>query len=719
MAPITSFLLANMVPIYFVYGLAFFSMGLAVMLESRRTSELPIARSMGLLAGFGLVHGVHEWVDMAQLLAGAQNPWVYSAGFELGRDALLALSFLLLFAYGARLLLPSRHSSWAVARLVVAVCGLWLLGWLGLGWLLSPSEKDWLVLGDILGRYFIAVPGAVLTSWGLIRQRRLLQAMGMPAFGRDLVIAAGAFFLYGMFGQIFVRPGIVFPSTVVNSALFLSLFGIPVQLFRGIMAITIALTLIHALRAFDLESTEQLRAANEARLRAQQEALDEQRKRQEEIAQLNRELQGAARELTVLYDLSRILASTLELDTLLKEAVSRIVLTLEQVTAASIWLYDDATGDLTLMACDGCGQSVEGVRLAAEEPEGTARRLIRSAMSTGEVMGFYPDGSIGPIAADRSHAAGEHSLSRDSGDLRPRMVGVPLVRKERTRGGLLLEVAANQAGFSAADLPLAGAMAAPLSIAVENAILYGELKSHDAARGELLHRIVSAQEAERQRVARELHDETGQALIALALGLKGTAETLKVNPAQAALQLEELRMETSEALDALRRMVVDLRPSQLDDLGLAAALRWYVEDFGERFPVRATMSIHGQPRRLPPDVESVLFRIAQESLINVGKHAGANNVSAELTFLDALVTLEVTDDGIGFDPDAALKPHSRRKAWGLMGMRERADLVGGRCQVISTPGKGTRVTVEAPVGACDKGGKREGEDEADQPASRG
>jgi signal transduction histidine kinase len=386
------------------------------------------------------------------------------------------------------------------------------------------------------------------------------------------------------------------------------------------------------------------------------------------------------------------------------------VQTLDQVSAASIWLYDDATGELTLMACDGCGQPADSVRLADEESGGAARRLIRSAVSAGVVMGLFADGTMGRVAGVRSDEAGGGNLSAES---RPRMVGVPLARKERTRGGLLLEVAASQAGFSAADLTLAGAMAGPLSIAVENAILYGELKSHDAARGELLHRIVSAQEAERQRVARELHDETGQALIALALGLKGTAETLKVNPAQAALQLEELRMETSEALDALRRMVVDLRPSQLDDLGLAAALRWYVEDFGERFPLRATISLHGAPRRLPPDVESVLFRIAQESLINVGKHAGAKNVRVDLTFLDLLVKLEVADDGIGFDPDAALKPRSRRKAWGLLGMQERADLVGGRCQVISAPKEGAKVIVEVPVGAAGEGSRREGKAGAD------
>jgi signal transduction histidine kinase len=702
---ITGFLLANMVPIYFVYGLAFFSMGLAVMMESRRPSELPIARCMGLLAGFGLLHGIHEWVDMAQILAGTQSPWVYSTGFELFRIALLALSFLLLLSYGARLLMPSLRWPGGAAGLAMGAGALWLVAWLGLGWLLSPSDREWLVLGDILGRYILAIPGSILTSWGLIRQRRFLRAKGMPAFGRDLGLAAAAFFLYGILGQVFVRPGIVFPSTVVNSALFLSVFGIPVQLFRSIMAVTIALTLIHALRVFDLESSQQLKEANEARLRARQQSLDEQAKRQEEIAQLNRELQGAARELTVLYDLSRILASTLELDTLLKEAVSRIVGTLDHVSAASIWLHDDASGDLTLMACDGCGQSADGAQLATEEPHDPARRLILAAMRTGVVVGFYPDGTIAPVESIVADGQGDVVEAGPSNGPRPRMVGVPLSRKGRTRGGLLLEVAADHAGFSSADLPLAGAMAAPLSIAVENAILYGELKSHDAARGELLHRIVSAQEAERQRVARELHDETGQALIALALGLKGTAETMKVNPAQAARQIEELRVETSDALDALRRLMIDLRPSQLDDLGLAAALRWYVEDFGERLPVRARLELHGSPRRLAPDVESVLFRIAQESLINVGKHAGANNVSVELTFLDALVTLEVADDGIGFDPDAALKPHPGRKAWGLLGMQERADLVGGRCRVISQDKRGTRIFVEVPLSAGGTGGE--------------
>jgi signal transduction histidine kinase len=105
----------------------------------------------------------------------------------------------------------------------------------------------------------------------------------------------------------------------------------------------------------------------------------------------------------------------------------------------------------------------------------------------------------------------------------------------------------------------------------------------------------------------------------------------------------------------------------------------------------------------------VLFRIAQESLINVGKHASAQSVRVDLTFEDELVTLEVTDDGVGFDPDAALKAPSHREAWGLLGMRERADLVGGRFRVLSQPDRGAKVIVEAPVGVAGSRGLRPGQ----------
>jgi signal transduction histidine kinase len=696
MSPLTSFLVANIVPVFFVYGLAFFSMALAVMLESRRTSDLPLARAMSLLAGFGFLQGCHVWVDMAQAAGAAQMPLSYAWLVEAGRVALLATSFLFLFACGARLVAPEWQWPWGVLLATASAGLVWAAASLIVGQALHAPGMEWLLLADVLSRYLIAIPASLLTAWGLMTQQHVFQDRGMPAFGRDLLLAAIGFFLYGVIGQVFVRPSVIFPSTLINSGLFLYIFGIPVQLFQGALAVLIALTMIHALRAFDIESRQQLAAANDARLRAQQEMLEEQRKRHEETAQLNQELQQAARELTVLYDLSRILASTLELDTLLKEAVSRIAHSVEPVKAASIWLADGADGSLTLMACDGCGDLPEEASSPASQSQSElARNLIRAAMSTGCTMGLYATGAVAPIVGDAPTRRGPGGERQE---MRPRMVSVPLVRKDKPIGGLLLEVSAEEPGISAEDLPLIGAMSVPLSIAVENALLYGEVKRREEARGELLHRIVSAQEAERRRVARELHDETGQALTALALGLKGTAETLKHNPQLAARQLDELRQETSEALDALRRLVLDLRPSQLDDLGLTAALRWYVEDYGERVPVQVEMRVHGAARRLSSDVESVLFRIAQEALTNVAKHADAQHVQVDLEFRAGVVRLSVTDDGAGFNPDSVLLGQSRRKAWGLLGMRERADLVNAQFQLVSQPGRGTQVIVEVPTG---------------------
>ncbi len=694
MSPLAQLLLANIVPVYFAYGLAFFCMGFAVLLESRRTSELPIARAMSLLGGFGVIHGMHEWFDMGQLLASRDNPAVYAWPAEMGRVGILALSFLLLFAFGARLTFGERHWPWGILALTAGAGLIWAVAVLVAGRSLDVEEVEWLAIADALCRYILAVPASILTAWALARQERVLLQRGLPGFGRDMVLAAVGFLLYGVVGQIFVRPTILFPSTVVNSGLFIILFGVPVQVFRALMAAVITITTIHALRAFDLESRQQLATANEARLSAQQQMLEEQARRQEETARLNEDLQAAARELTVLYDLSRILASTLELDTVLKEAVARIAHSVEPVRAASTWLMDDATGDLVLMACDGCSDPSLRARPDQLDPYALHRKLVRASMATGCTMGLYDSGATAPLIGESPRRVGTDGQRKE---VWPVIVSVPLMRKDKPIGALLLEVSADEVGISSADLPLVRAMAVPLSLAVENALLYGEVKRRDADRGELLHRIVSAQEAERQRVARELHDETGQALTALALGLKGTRETLKSNPRLAGEQMDELRAETTQALDALRQLVSDLRPSQLDDLGLPAALRWYVDDFSARVPAEAKMLISGTSRRLSADVESVLFRIAQEALTNVAKHANADHVVVELEFAPTLVRLSVRDNGSGFNPAEALKHRSRRRSYGLLGMKERADLVDGRLSVESRPGGGTEVVVEVPA----------------------
>jgi signal transduction histidine kinase len=221
-----------------------------------------------------------------------------------------------------------------------------------------------------------------------------------------------------------------------------------------------------------------------------------------------------------------------------------------------------------------------------------------------------------------------------------------------------------------------------------------EAERREALRGELLRRVVTAQEAERQRIARELHDATGQALTALGLGLRAVGAGLAPEAGQAARDLRQLETLTESSLDELRHLIADLRPSHLDDLGLAATIRWYAKEVQARSGLDIQVTIVGEPTTLSAPVRIALFRIAQEALTNVIKHSGAHRASICVEFGSQAVRLEVKDDGCGFDP-APAAPGSR-PAWGLLGIQERVALLGGQYQLDAGAGRGTRVEVVIP-----------------------
>jgi signal transduction histidine kinase len=221
-----------------------------------------------------------------------------------------------------------------------------------------------------------------------------------------------------------------------------------------------------------------------------------------------------------------------------------------------------------------------------------------------------------------------------------------------------------------------------------------ESQRREALRGELLMRVVTAQEAERQRIARELHDETGQALTALGLGLRGASTAVKQDPEKAVQNLRQLESLTAHSLVELQRLIADLRPSHLDDLGLPAALRWYGGEVEKRSQIKTKMEVTGEPQDIPLQVKTALFRVAQEALTNVVKHANAQTALIRLNFQPDVVILEVQDDGCGFDQE--LVNRSQRASWGLAGMEERASLLGGSVSVNSQVGQGTLVRVIIP-----------------------
>ncbi len=473
--------------VYFLYGLAFFSMGLLVAFEGGRSADERLRKALRPLIGFGIVHGVHEWLVMFDhllvQLGHPNHPDLLAV--EL---ALLAFSFLSLAAFGSFLLSKTETAQRVSLIVPLALETIWVFGLAN--FIGEYKGQELLAVADVWTRYVLAIPSSVLAAVGLIAQQRAFRQAGLVTFGRDSLWAAVAFGWYGLLGQLFVPPSPIPPSNFINEALFIDLFGFPIQIFRAVMASAASFFVVRFLRAFQVE-TEQ---------------------------------------------------------------------------------------------------------------------------------------HIAELQAARLH----------------------------------------------------------------------ESEQREAMRAELFRRVVTAQEAERQRIARDLHDETGQSLTAIGLGLRGLSTTLARNPERAADTLHQLETLTADSLSELQRLISDLRPSHLDDLGLPAALRWYAGKIAERTGLKVRVDIFGEEKPISETVKIATFRIVQEALNNIIKHAEATSVFIQLSYDPNRIHVTVRDDGKGFDPDAVRKRQTSRPSLGLAGMNERAGLLGGTVVIEAGPGQGTMVEARIP-----------------------
>jgi signal transduction histidine kinase len=472
--------------INFIYGLAFFGMGLTTAIEADRAGDHRVRRGLMALSIFGLLHGMHEWYEMFEILnliplRGDLLDFVVWL-----RVILLALSFIILAYFGIEFIPGKktfRHASTLIPLGMFLFWGfsVWIAGLLYPQAYLPP-------LGDVLARYLLAIPGAVLAAVGLRKQCTEFHLEQRFILGKNCKYAAYAFVVYGAIGQVFVRKTVLPPSNIINQDLFLQLFRFPIQLVRALAAVLIAIFIIRLLRAFEKEIRMEMAKLQRARL---------------------------------------------------KEA--------------------------------------------------------------------------------------------------------------RRREGL---------------------------------------------RGELLRRVVDAQEAERQRIARELHDETGQGLTAVGMGLRGVSGMIQKDKAGALSTLSHLEELVDYTLREIQHIISDLRPAHLDDLGLAAALRWYAGEVTERSGLDVRVQVEGDPREIGTDVRMTLFRIAQEALTNVVKHAAAQNACVTLHFGTQGVSISVEDDGCGFNVEWINLP--TQETWGLIGMQERATLLGGKFSLESEIEGGTKIEVVIP-----------------------
>lgn len=390
-----------------------------------------------------------------------------------------------------------------------------------------------------------------------------------------------------------------------------------------------------------------------------------------EVEAYNESLLRRNRELGTLYAISRAVAGPLELKESLRRALKRAM---EAVGAAGGWVCmvqgeeaceicvslwnDSAPPDLEADCCRQC--------LACSEARTAWTPLVRSIPSDC------------PLARISAH-----------------YVSIPLRVKQQCVG--LLNLAWSGDDYLAEeDLDLLQAIGRQLGVAVENARLWEEIRRKEQMRGELLKKVITAQEEERHRIARELHDETGQALTSLLVTLRllEGAQTLE----EARTLIQNMRQVVDQTLDEIHSLAVELRPSVLDDLGLMPALARQAQICQDRFGLQVDLATVGLGNiRLPEEIETTLYRIAQEALTNVARHAQASHVSLLLERRGNAVVLVIEDNGRGFDVTQAMDTADHRRRMGLYGMEERAVLAGGRLEIESTLGVGTTISVEIPL----------------------
>jgi signal transduction histidine kinase len=370
------------------------------------------------------------------------------------------------------------------------------------------------------------------------------------------------------------------------------------------------------------------------------------------------------RRFETLNEIGNALASQIELEPLLLLVARRLR---ELINARMVLIALPEPGSTTLRVAAAEGEGTYGLPgMALESQASKAGRVLERGRSE-RVDAVLEDPEVDQQSARR---LGVHSG-----------IYVPLVLHGRAIG---IVIAHDRAGpdprFTDDDVRLAET----LGVRAAHAVELSERVSRDAVR-----RVVAAQEAERTRLARELHDETGQALTSILLGLKPLEQAVASDEGrQAVASLRDLVVST---LQDVRRLAVELRPTALDDFGLVPALERLAESFGEHSGTRVDLEANLGAARLPSELETTLYRMVQEALTNVAKHADARRVSVTLTRKDGSVVAVVEDDGRGFDAGAA------SEGLGLVGMRERFALLGGRIQIEAAPHSGTTLVAEVPV----------------------
>lgn len=279
-------------------------------------------------------------------------------------------------------------------------------------------------------------------------------------------------------------------------------------------------------------------------------------------------------------------------------------------------------------------------------------------------------------------------------------VVVPIGTGKRLLGTFLVETMEKERVFTKSEIAFVQTLANHLAIAVENAKLMELVKEQTENLKTLSQQVIRTQEEERRKIAQELHDEIGQALTVMKINIEMSKQKIPSEFTQVIDRIKENEELIVQTLEKVRNLTTDLRPPTLDDLGLVPTLNWYIQSFSKRTNIKVTFKTNHCRGRFPLDLEMVLYRINQEALTNVAKHAKATRVSITLEKKNNYALLTVKDDGVGFDIKKIMSERKVKKGFGLFNIKERVKLLNGDFNVISKPKKGTRLKVRIP---CPRG----------------
>lgn len=384
--------------------------------------------------------------------------------------------------------------------------------------------------------------------------------------------------------------------------------------------------------------------------------------------------------LAALSDVASTVSRSLDLDLTLNTALDK-VMALVRAEVGGILLYHERTETLYYRAYRGLSEEF-------------VRDVGRLKLGEG----------IAGKAAELRETIYSRDISKDERIANPfpgieefgAFLSIPLVARDRLLG--VMNVATkDERGFSPEAISLVTSVSDQIAVALENAQLYEALQRKEQARGELLRKIMSVQEEERKRIARELHDEVSQSLTGSAFRAEAVLSRLPEGAEEIQGSLEEIRDLAIRTMEEIHRVVYSLRPSLLDDLGLVAAVQWLADHYLEEAGIKVLFETVGSERSLSAEAEITLFRITQEAITNIVKHSGAESVSIAVEFHANSAAVHIEDDGHGFSVEEVTSSLETDRGLGLLGMKERAELLDGYLRIEAQHERGTKVSAEVPA----------------------